>query len=449
MTALRTMLDRVLATPYGEAAYGVVERLADAGFDAWWVGGCVRQMLAGEEPLDIDIATDAHPDGVLALFDRNDPVGKEFGSVRVTEKRFVFEVTAFREDDAASDGRHPEAVTFGTREQDAKRRDFTVNAIYLHPVSGELYDPFGGEADLKERLIRFIGEPAVRIRHDALRILRAVRFRAALDGQYHPDTYRALQELATTLDVLSGQRVLSEFEKMLLGPRPARALEDLWEIGALKAVLPELHDCKGVPQPADYHKEGDVWEHTLRCASAFRMEDDPDVRIAAVFHDCGKADTFSLEERIRFDRHAKVSADKATAALTRLQMPQKRLKKIAWLIEHHMMMGVFADMTDERKAHWYHHPWFADLLRLFWLDVAGTDPSEFGLYDSIVRDRDRWLDAHPAPQKPLLSGLDVMEILGVPPGEEVGRILKALHDAQVRKEVNSKAEAEEFVRGQK
>lgn len=440
------ILDQTLRTPYGEAAYKVVEALVDAGFDAWWVGGSVRDILGGTIPKDIDIATDATPDQLATLFPKIDLSSAALGSVRVPMKRFSFEVTTFREDDEASDGRHPESIVFGTREADAKRRDFTINALYVHPISKQLFDPFEGEADLKERLIRFIGDPAVRIKHDALRILRAVRFRARIDGQYHPETYRALQELASQVEILSGSRVLSEFEKMLQGPNPDRALEDLWELGILGHVLPELHACKGVPQPADYHKEGDVWDHTLRLAASFRPEDGIDVRVAGVFHDCGKAETFSLEERIRFDHHASVSADLAEKALSRMQMPKKRREKISWLITHHMMMGSFSDMNDERKAHWYHHPWFADLLRLFWLDIAGTDPTDFSLYERIVRDRDTFLDSHPLPAKALLGGDEIMDLLDTGPGEKIGEVAKALLDAQVHGDVRNKDEARTFVR---
>src|SRR3989338_5804416 len=284
---------RTLATPIGERAYKIVETLADAGFDTWWVGGCVRDMLQGHVPTDIDIATAATPEQVSTLFKRSKEEGTRFGSVRILLGNDVFEITTFREDDDASDGRHPEAVSFGTREQDAKRRDFTVNAMYWHPISRELYDPCFGEGDLKERLIRFIGEPAIRIKHDALRILRAVRFRARLDGQYHPETYTALREQAGMISILSGSRLLEETEKMLAGPHPDRAFEDLWELGVLKLFLPELADCKGIPQPADYHHEGDVWDHTLMCLTAATEDHGLDVRLAALFHDCGKAETFS------------------------------------------------------------------------------------------------------------------------------------------------------------
>ncbi|PIP65578.1 phosphohydrolase, partial [Candidatus Peregrinibacteria bacterium CG22_combo_CG10-13_8_21_14_all_49_11] len=289
MSLSKNIVDRTLRTKHGEHAYKVVERLTDAGHDAWWVGGCVRDMLLGQEPSDIDIATSALPNEIIALFDKVDVQGKEWGSLHVTVGKEVFHITMFREDDAASDGRRPEAVVFGSREQDALRRDITVNAVYFHPITRELYDPCGGEKDLQEKLIRFIGDPALRIKHDALRMLRVVRFRALLDGQYHPETFIALKELASHIEILSGSRRLEELDKILLGPHSARALEDLWELNILEYMLPELYACKGVPQPADYHHEGDVWEHMLLCTKGFTEEHGKDVRLAVLFHDCGKA----------------------------------------------------------------------------------------------------------------------------------------------------------------
>jgi poly(A) polymerase len=366
--------------------------------------------------------------------------------VLVRLKGLNMEVTTFREDDEASDGRHPESVVFGKRAQDAKRRDITVNALYWHPISRELYDPFDGEADLRERLIRFIGDPGIRIKHDALRLLRVIRFRALLDGQYHPETYRALGEHAEDIEVLSGHRCLTELQKMLLGPHPDRAFEDLWETRILGFLIPELYACKGVAQPKDFHHEGDVWDHTMMALRAFLPEHGPDVRFATLFHDCGKATTFGTKERIRFDEHAPVSADLTDNILERLQATAHRRRKIHWLIEHHMMMGFFTGMPPERKVHWYYHPWFHELLELLWLDIAGTDPRDYSLYGEILQDYHRFLDEHPRPVKQLISGEEIMEILGLVPGERVGEIIRLLHEAQVRGEVTRKSEAREFIR---
>lgn len=421
--------------------------LITAGFDTWWVGGAVREMLRGQLPQDIDIATEAGPDDVIKLFPKCDEIGKKFGSIVVSHRGATFEITTFREDDAASDGRHPETVHFGTREEDAARRDFTINAMYWSPVDGKFFDPYDGEHDLSERLIRFIGDPETRIRHDALRMLRAVRFRALLDGQYHPETFSALRSLASLAAELSGARIMEELEKMLLGPHPDRALEDLWETEILHATIPELAACKGIPQPADYHHEGDVWDHTLRCAASFTEDHGADTRWAAVFHDVGKSKTFAVKERIRFDHHAEVSGEIIRAVFQRLQFSKARIDKIAWIADHHMMMGSFATMPPERKAHWYYHPWFLELLQVMWLDIAGTDPADFSLYEEIIADYNQFLDEHPRPPKALLSGDEIMEILGIGPGEEVGKAVKALADAQVRKEITTRKEAKEFLVG--
>lgn len=438
-------LDALLSTPYGEAAYAACERLQDEGFEAWWVGGAVRDLALGHVPEDIDIATDATPERVKTVFKdaKEDP--RSLASMVVKTKGFSFEVTTFRTESAASSGRHPEAITFSTRQEDVVRRDFTVNAMYENPVARELYDPTDGLRDASEKLVRFIGNPSERIAHDALRILRAVRLRARMAGQYEPATYAALRDNAALAKTLSGSRILEELEKLLAGPNPATGLEDMWELGILSAIAPELHACKGIAQPADFHHEGDVWNHLLACTEAFRPDDDADVRLAALLHDIGKVQTFAIKERIRFDHHASVSADLATAMLKRWQAPNKRIEKIDWLIRHHMTMETFRELSDERKAHWYHHPWFNDLVRVFWLDIAGTDPADFAFYDAIVQDQQAFLDSHPRPPKQLLSGADVMDMLGIRPGEEVGKILQALHDAQVRKEVATKQEAKEFV----
>lgn len=446
MPMKKSIIDQMLATPVGRSAYEVAEKLTDAGFEAYFVGGGVRDMLLEKIPKDIDIATSATPDQILEIFPKVNAYAAKLGNIFVNHRGETIEVTTFREDDTVSDGRHPESVKFTTeKSEDAKRRDITINALYFQPISGELFDPFDGEKDVHEKLIKFIGDPATRIQHDALRIVRVVRFRALIDGQYDPLTYQMLREKADAISILSGYRILGELEKILMGPNPARALEDLWELGVMKHMIPELYTCKGIAQPADYHKEGDVWDHTLKAVAAALPEHTLDARIATLFHDIGKTETFSVKERIRFDEHASVSGEITEKILTKLQVSAKRKEKILWLIKHHMMMGSFLEMNDERKAHWYFHLWFPELLQVFWLDIAGTDPSDYSLYKKIVQDFHLFLDAHPAPLPPLLTGKDIMETLHLKPGERVGEILEALHDAQIRKEVTTKREALTFI----
>lgn len=440
------IIKRTLSTPLGEAAYKVVETLMDAAFECLWVGGAVRDMMLGAVPKEVDIATSAAPEQIEKLFKKTSMDAAHFGSVIVSLHGHEFEITTFREDHPISDGRRPSSITYSTKEQDALRRDATINAMYWNPITRELFDPCKGSIDISERLVRFIGEPQTRIREDALRILRMVRLRATIDGQYEPATYAALSLLSGITSALSGLRIIEELDKLLGCPRPALGLEDLWELGVLKHILPELAICKGIAQPAKFHREGDVWNHLLNCTRHFTPDHGADVRLAALLHDTGKATTFSITDRIHFDKHAEASADTASTMLKRLQVPGERIRKIDWLIRHHMMMNAFSTLSEVRKAHWYFHPWFVELLGVFYLDAAGTDPGDFKLYDWIVDDYNKFLNEHPRPEKPLLSGHEIMEILGVHPGAIVGDISQKLQEAQVRKEVQTKVEAREFVK---
>ena len=233
---------------------------------------------------------------------------------------------------------------------------------------------------------------------------------------------------------------------MLLGPHPELAFEDLWETDIIEYLLPELHACKGVGQPAKWHGSKDVWDHTMKCVSLFTEDHKADVRWATLFHDIGKPPTFSIDdERIHFNDHAKVGSELVVNIYNRLECPKKRSEKISWLVAHHMMMATFTDLSVERKSHWYYHPWFIELLQLFWLDAAGCAVQNFELYESIVQDYNHFLDEHPLPPKPLLDGHEVMEILELQPGEKVGEIMKKLYDAQISGEITSKNEAKKYL----
>lgn len=447
MALPQEIIDRTLATPQGEQGYRVCETLLDAGFEAWWVGGCVRDMFLGNIPKDIDIATNATPKDVVKFYNRYDDSAAALGAVVVATEGQHIEITTFRKEHELSDGRIPESVTFCDRKGDAKRRDITINAMYFNPISSKTYDPFNGETDINEKLIRMIGDPKVRLEHDALRLLRVVRFKALINGQYHPGTFAALHALAPLITTLSGERRTRELEKILLGPNPEIAFEDLWETDIIEHLIPELHACKGVAQPSSAHGEGDVWNHTMQVIASFTEDHSADTRWAALLHDIGKPATFSIDkERIRFNEHASKGADIAKSLLDRLQFPAKRRDKICWIIDHHMMMGTFAEIDNTRKAHWYYHPWFIELLQVFWLDIAGTAPNNFDLYDSIIADYNAFLDSNPRPKKPLLTGDDVMDILGIEPGEQVGEILKILEDAQLKKTIQSKQDAVRFTK---
>jgi putative nucleotidyltransferase with HDIG domain len=424
----------------------IVQILKDAGHQAYWAGGCVRDMLLDIEPKDYDIVTSAKPDEIEDLLEKTVPIGKEFGVILAVEGDHHFEVATFRSDSGYSDGRRPDAVIFTHAEEDARRRDFTVNGMFYDPIAKKQYDYVGGQKDLDERLIRFIGDPHERILEDHLRILRAIRFKNTLDFQYHPDTYQAVLKHAKLADNVSGERIRDEFSKMISSEHALNALEDLLETGVLEEVLPEVHDMKGVAQPYEYHHEGDVWEHSKRCLDSLPKYASLNLRWATFLHDVGKPVTFKLKERIRFDGHCEEGARIANKILRRLKFSKKDIDHICWLIEHHMTLNNFLEMPLGRARHWFLLPNFKDLLALFEADIAGTDPANYEIYTKVLELYNETLEKIPEDLAPLLSGTEIMELLDLKPGKKIGEITTLLREKQLAHEINNKKQATEWAR---
>src|SRR5262249_29074713 len=276
-------------------------------------------MLLGRDPADYDIATNAHPDQVRSLFDRTVAVGAAFGVVRVLVGEESYEVATFRTEGPYRDGRHPASVRFASAQEDVARRDFTVNGLLYDPSSGEVLDFVGGRADLDARIIRTIGDAETRFSEDRLRMLRAVRLAAELGFTLAPDAVSAIRLLAPGLAQVSAERTRDELVRMVAGPDPARALELLRHTGLLGVVLPEVAAEIGVPQPEEFHPEGDVFEHT-RLALAELRQPSVTLAMATLLHDVGKPPTFErAQDRIRFSRHDEVGATMARAVMERLR----------------------------------------------------------------------------------------------------------------------------------
>lgn len=443
---VHSQLKPFLATTFGEAAFNVCEQIQAAGFSVYMAGGSVRDLLLDLPIVDIDLATSALPKDLEKILQVKSNHAEDLGSVVAVHKGFEFEITTFRNESTEATGRKPNKITFGTIEDDVYRRDFTVNALYADIVSGEVIDMVNGVSDLNERIVRTIGEASVRFVEDPLRMLRAVRLRGTLDGQYHPSTYRALKNTAIRVNVLAPVLLWKEFEKVLQNLHPELILEDLWELQLLQQFLPELSDLKGIAQPHKFHEEGDVWNHTLGVVKAFESHHSLDVRVAAVFHDVGKAQTFSISnDRIHFNDHASASKDLLRAIGKRFLLPNKRLQKLAFLVGHHMMMQDLLDMNEERKAHWYYHEWFTELLELFYLDIAGTEPSNFELYNAVYKDYLAYIDAHPKKPTPLLTGQVIMDTLHIPPSPLVQTVKDDLETLQLQKKLTTKKEAIDYL----
>ncbi|MFC1748430.1 CCA tRNA nucleotidyltransferase [Pseudomonadota bacterium] len=425
----------------------IIKLLKKHGHEAYWAGGCVRDMLMGIEPKDFDIVTSAKPDEIEEILEHTIPIGKEFGVILAVQNGHNFEIATFRSDAGYSDGRRPDAVEFTDAEKDAQRRDFTINGIFYDPIEDKIIDYVNGEKDLNARLVRFIGNPQKRIMEDHLRILRAIRFKNQFQFQYGPNTYKSLlQHAPLVVDRVANERIGAEINQMLLSPDPVQAFEDMEDLGVLKVVLPEIQAMKGVAQPHEYHEEGDVWTHTMQALRSLPEDASLTVRWATLLHDVGKPNTFKLRKRIRFDGHTEESTKIARKILSTLRNKKKMIDEVCWLVEHHMMMVPLVDMPDGRKMHWFLNPWFDDLLKVMKADVVGTTPSDFSLYEKIVDIKNKLKKKVPREPKKLLTGDKIMKELNLEPGKKVGELLDELREAQLAGEIKTKKQALEWLK---
>jgi poly(A) polymerase len=406
----------------------------------------VRDILLGIKPKDFDIVTSAKPDEIektlAPILSKTVPIGKEFGVILAIKDKHHFEIATFRSDAGYTDGRRPDAVTFTTAKEDAKRRDFTINGMFYDPITDQIIDYVGGQKDLDAKLIRFIGDPHERILEDHLRILRAIRFRSEFGFQYEPKTYTALHKNARlVIDKVAKERIAAELNKMLLSDNAAQALEDMENIGVLQVILPELQKLKGVAQPMEYHHEGDVWKHSLMALKSLPKTASLPVRWAVLLHDVGKPDTFELKERIRFDHHVEFSKKIARKILTRLRFPRKFVEEIEWLVEHHMIMVPLVEMPLARKRHWFLQPYFLNLMQVFKADAEGTVPSDLTLYNTILSLYRESMEKMPYIPESLLTGEEIMKILDIKPGQKVGQMLADIREKQLAGELKTKQQA--------
>jgi poly(A) polymerase len=439
--------------PMKSTSLEIIAQLKEHGHQAYWAGGCVRDMLLGIEPKDFDIVTSALPNQIEDILEHTIPIGKEFGVILSIKDGNSFEVATFRSDSGYSDGRRPDAVLFTDAKEDAQRRDFTINGLFYDPTNDQVLDFVDGKKDLRDRLVRFIGDPETRIKEDHLRILRAVRFKNNYDFQYHPDTYLAVKNNAELIKKISTERIRDELNKMITGNNPAQAFEELYELGILEHIIPELTQLKGLAQPLQYHKEGDVWDHSLRTLTALNDEEasgDPlspyapslALTWATLLHDIGKHETFQQDgERIRYDGHAEKGADTAKKILKRLNLPTHIIDRVHWLISHHMMIVPLLEMPDGRRRHWFLQPGFEELLELCRSDSMGTLPKDLTLYHKLLKRYRSEIAKLKLLPKQLLTGDDIMATLNIKPGPIVGDIMNKIRELQLDEQLTTKEEA--------
>ena len=434
-------------------ACSMVQRLREHAFDAFLVGGCVRDMVMGKTPSDFDITTSATPEEVQKIFPRCIGVGASFGVMVVAEEGMEFEVATFREERDYEDGRRPESIRYSrTVQEDVSRRDFTVNALLFDPEKNVILDHTGGVDDLKKGILRTVGDAYTRFSEDYLRMLRAVRFSVRLDLEMEEETLSAIRALAGKTRFLSAERIRDELEKILCGKNPHKGFRLLSRLGILKVILPEVEALHGVEQPPEYHPEGDVFVHTMLLLEHMAW---PDARLGwcALLHDVGKKAAFRvIDGRMRFFGHEEIGSKMAEEILQRLKLPAKTVKSVVKAIAGHMRFSRLKEMRESKWRRALADPDFPLELELHRLDCISCHHLMENYL--VMLDRIRELEERrvpPVPQ-PFVTGKDLLK-MGLSPSPEVGKILKKLETLQLEGKLSSReealSEAEKLISGER
>ncbi|MBI4394795.1 MAG: CCA tRNA nucleotidyltransferase [Candidatus Omnitrophica bacterium] len=426
-----------------KTATQIVKALTQAGFTAYFAGGCVRDLIMKVKPKDYDIATTATPDEIESLFPKSVPVGKQFGVIIVVMDGHHFEVATFRREGAYRDGRHPETVSFTTPKEDALRRDFTINGLFYDPLKHSVIDYVDGKKDIGRKVIRTIGDPKARFEEDHLRLLRAIRFATNLGFQIEPSTWEAVKIHRKMIHSVSQERVRDELVKMFTRSSAGRGLELLSESGLLAEILPEIEAMKGVEQPPEFHPEGDVFIHTKMLMDQLK---EPSVALAfgALLHDVGKPATFSDEGgRIHFYNHPAVGSEIARGLLMRLKFSNREITDILDCIENHMKFANVKEMRVGKLKQFISRENFPIELELHRIDCLASH-RKLDLY-KFLEDKIKEFEHEELKPKRLITGHDLME-LGIEPGPLMREILGEVYSLQLEHKVKTKWEALEWVK---
>jgi poly(A) polymerase len=426
-----------------QLAAEIVQRLREHGHQALFAGGYVRDRLLGlEHAGDIDIATSAAPDAVARMFPRVVNVGESFGVMLVIMRGISFEVATFRSDIGIADGRHPESVVFSDARADAQRRDFTINGMFFDPLTGQVLDYVDGREDLDAGVVRAIGKPSLRFQEDYLRLLRAVRFAARFQFAIESTTWRGLREQAHNIHRVSAERIFQELDKMIRGPHPDTAIELLRHGGLLALILPELAACIDVPQPPEFHPEGDVYTHTI-LALSFLSSPSQTTAWSVLLHDIGKKPTMAVTDRIRFNNHHRVGAAMAMQVLRRLRSSRALAEAVHGCIDNHMNFMNVQKMRLSTLKRFLARPTIEDELELHRVDCLAShgDISNY----VFLRQKQTELAREIIRPEPLVTGKDLIA-LGLAPGPLFGRIIDAVYELQLDEQLADKQQAIGWVR---
>ena len=412
-----------------DAALALSRRLTEAGHVALFAGGCVRDKLLGRQPKDYDIATSAVPHEVLRLFPGANEVGAHFGVVIAKHGGHHVEIATFRTDGSYHDGRRPVSVEFSSPEEDARRRDFTINGLFEVPESGEIVDHVGGLADLRAGILRAIGDPAARFSEDSLRLLRAVRFAAALGFEIELRTLAALAAHAGLLGRIAVERIREEFSKILVSQRRRQGFERLVETGLMWHIVPEVYGMIGCEQPPEWHPEGDVYVHTSIMLELLEPDAPLELCLAVLLHDIGKPPTRTMDgDRARFNGHDAVGAEMARVILGRLKYPNAVIEAVVAMVGRHMQFMNVQKMRVARLKRFMAEPTFPQEMELHRVDCASSN----GFTDNYeyLQAKGEEFASEPLIPPPLVTGRDLIG-LGLAPGPRFRDLLETIQNEQL------------------
>lgn len=463
--------------PHYQGAKAAAAILNDAGYEAYIIGGAVRDLLLEITPKDFDLVTNATPKEVLKLkgFEKSrfHDTSQAYGVTRVYIKVEVedeqheveLEIATYRRDIEAHMGRKLTKVAFSSLEDDLKRRDFTINALALDPATNQIVDQVGGLEDLRQRILRFIGDAETRIKEDPLRLLRAIRLKNQLGFEYDSRTAQAIIDAVRkgALQDIAVERIKFELSRMLTDRHRKFALADLDSFGVLKVLLPEVAEMKDVTQPRKLHAEGDVFRHTSLCLQYLPDIVSPRLAWATLLHDAGKPLTRETKEktgdRIRFSGHHEAGALLARKVLKRLRFNNRFTGDVAWMVHYHMAIDDLPAMRPKRAANFMHHPAFADLLELHKADahaawsignngIIDKKPGDFSRLEKMWSDfqKQSKKDPHSLKSDLKINGAWLMKELKLEPGPKLGRILEELETAYLDEKINDKKSAKELAK---
>ena len=432
-----------------EVACGIAKCLREAGYEALFAGGCVRDRLLQREPKDYDIATNATPAQVLRLYPKSNEVGAHFGVMLVKQYGHVIEIATFRTDGSYSDGRRPDSVVFATAQEDAQRRDFTMNGLFEDPQTGEIIDYVGGRADLAAGVVRAIGDASRRFQEDSLRLMRAVRFAGSLGFAIEEKTWSAIREHAPLLARIAPERIREELNRMLVHPSRARSFVLLAESGLFTYFWPEVMALIGCEQPPEWHPEGDVFVHTRIMLELLEPEAPLELVLAVLLHDIAKPPTMTIDAdaggRIRFNGHDALGAEMAAEMLRRLRYSNDIIDAVVPMVARHMQFMNVQQMRTAKLKRFMSSPNFGHEMELHRVDCASSN----GFTDNLeyLMQKHEEFANEPLIPAPLVTGRDLINA-GFKPGPLFSEILESIQIEQLEGRLQTREEAMDYFQQQ-